>query len=491
MEKKTVQNKKVKSTTAKKSTTRTSTAKKTPTVKKTSSVKRTNTIKKTSTVNKTVVKPVVKNEDDFEENLRIINSRKVVTTEPPKVIVRKEPKNESKVLKRRKKLRLKSNVKYIALTLIAILLLISIYNLLFNIKDHKKINNNITEEVIEPKEDVVEEYDLSLVMVGDYLIHGAIYDDAKRKTGNYDFHYILENYKSIISKYDLAFYNQESILGGTSLGLSSYPRFNAPQEAGDAMVDLGFNLVSLANNHSLDKGEKGILSSVSYWKTKEGVMTAGSYSSFEERDKDVIMEKNGITYALLSYTTTTNGLSIPSGKEYLVNVYSDEQAKKDIERLRDKVDLLMVSMHWGEEYTHTPTAEQERIANYLASLNVNIIIGHHPHVIQPVDFIGDTMVIYSLGNFVASQYGAEKLTGLVMSVDVHKKVVNGKTTISLNNPTASLSYMYSVKSTYRHSYKMYPYEMLNDNLLSGYKSYYSKFMDIVTKRNKNISFNSL
>ena len=480
MEKKTVQNKKVNNATKKKSTTRTSTAKNKSVVKKTS------TTKKVSTINKTVEKK----EDDFEENLRIINSRKAITTEPQRMTVKKDPKKDIKVLKRRKKIRLKSNVKYIILSIVAILLLISIYNLLFSVKDYKN-NNTIIEEAIEPKEDVVEEYDLSLVMVGDYLIHGAIYDDAKRKTGNYDFHYILENYKSIIGKYDLAFYNQESILGGTSLGLSSYPRFNAPQEAGDAMLDLGFNLVSLANNHSLDKGEKGILSSVNYWKAKEGVMTAGSYSSFEERDKDVIMEKNGITYALLAYTTTTNGLSVPSGKEYLVNVYSDEQAKKDIERLRGKVDLLMVSMHWGEEYTHTPTAEQERIANYLASLNVNIIIGHHPHVIQPVDFIGDTMVIYSLGNFVASQYGAEKLTGLVMSVDVHKKVVNGKTTISLNNPTASLSYMYSVKSTYRHSYKMYPYEMLNDNLLSGYKSYYSKFMDIVTKKNKNISFNSL
>ena len=338
---------------------------------------------------------------------------------------------------------------------------------------------------------VIEEYDLSLVMVGDCLIHGSIADDAKDGNGGYNFYKMVSNYKSIINKYDLAFYNQESILGGKELGISSYPRFNSPQDVGDTFLDLGFNLVSLANNHTLDKGEKGILNSVKYWKTKTNVMTAGSYDSFEDRDKDVIMEKNGIKYALLSYTTTTNGLPVPSGKEYLVNVYSYEQAKKDIERLRGKVDLLMVAMHWGEEYTHTPVAEEERIAKELASLNVDIVIGHHPHVIQPVDFIGNTMVVYSLGNFIASQYGVEKLTGLVLSVNVHKKVVNDQVTITLENPEASLSYVYSIKKNYRYGYKMYPYEMLNDDLLPGYKDYYYKFMDIVTKRNKNISYKML
>ena len=489
-EKKTAQNKKVgtrkKNSTSKRTTT---------TTRKSTTAKRTTTKKTTPAKIETRKTNIVKapvHQDNYsidkilEENQNIIRSKAV--EERP--IVNK-PVIQTKKRVNKKKVKLKENVKYILLSLLALLLLISVYNFLYKTKDNNKkntVDNNIEEE---KQEDIIEEYDLSLVMVGDYLIHGAIYDDAKRKTGYYDFHYLIDNYKSIISKYDLAFYNQESILGGTELGLSSYPRFNAPQEAGDAMVDLGFNLVSLANNHSLDMGERGILSSVDYWKKKEGVMTAGSYSSFEDREKDVIMEKNGITYALLSYTTTTNGLPVPKGKEYLVNVYSDEQAKKDIERLRGKVDLLMVAMHWGEEYTHTPTEEQERIANYLASLNVDIIIGHHPHVIQPVDFIGNTMVIYSLGNFVASQYGVEKLTGLVMSVNVHKKVVNGNVEISLNEPTASLSYLYSVKTNYRHSYKMYPYEMLNDSLLDGYKNYFSKFMNIVTSRSEKILFNSL
>ena len=383
--------------------------------------------------------------------------------------------------------------KYTILSIFALIVLISLSVIFFsNLKRNTNKDNIDKDKEIkkeEIKEPVIEETELSMIMVGDCLIHGAIYDDARNKqTGEYNFYKMIDLMKPIISKYDLAFYNQESILGGTSLGLSSYPRFNAPQEVGDAFIDAGFNMVSLANNNSLDKGEQGILSSLDYWKKKENVMTSGSYRSFEERDKDVIFEKNGITYSLLSYTTTTNGLNRPKGKEYLVNVYDKEQVKKDVERLRDKVDLLIVSMHWGEEYTHTPTNEQIEIANYLASLNVDIVVGHHPHVLQPIDFIGKTVIIYSLGNFIASQYGVEKLTGLMVSLTVNKTTTDGISTVSLSNVNAELSYVYSIKDSYRHSYRLYPYEELNDKLLSGYKTYYDKFMSIVTSKSDKISY---
>ena len=472
-----------KKATRKKKTTgvkKTATKKKATTKKKTTSK---TSAKKTSTTKKAPVKKKIVKKIDTEP-LQVFNFKK--KEEPLKVEVK-----EIKVVKKNNKKSKNNNYLYLILSILALILLVFVYKSLYG-SDKNKLKTNIGNIDLTYEEATVENHRLSLVMVGDCLIHGAIYDDAKRvNNGKYDFHYLVENYKDIISKYDLAFYNQESLLGGTELGLSSYPRFNSPKEVGDAFLDLGFNLVSLANNHTLDKGERGILSSIDYWKSQKGIMTAGSYSSFEDRDKDVIMEKNGITYALLSYTTTTNGLPVPSGKEYLVNVYSDEKAKKDIERLRGKVDLLMVAMHWGEEYTHTPTIEQERIAKYLASLNVDIVIGHHPHVIQPVDFIGKTMVIYSLGNFVASQYGVEKLTGLVMSVEVNKKIENGVSTITLTNPTAELSYVYSVKDSYRHSYKMYPYEMLNDKLLKGYKEYYYRFMEIITRKYKNIFYKTI
>lgn len=396
--------------------------------------------------------------------------------------VKEQPVKEEIIQKEEYVVKAKINIISILLFFIFVVLLTGTIQVIYKgiyIEQERKL------ELIEVKEDIIIENELSLIMVGDCLIHGAIYDDAK-ENGGYNFYKMIENVKPIIEKYDLAFYNQESILGGTSLGLSSYPRFNSPQEVGDTFIDMGFNLVGLANNHTLDMGKRGIRASLEYWKKKENIMTAGSYSSEEERITPNIMEKNGITYALLSYTTTTNGLTVPSDEPYLVSTYEEAKVKEDIERLRDKVDVLMVSMHWGEEYTHNPTESQRNIANYLASLNVDIVIGHHPHVIQPIDFIGNTMVIYSLGNFIASQYGVEKLTGLMASVTIKKTTINGESTITLENPTAELVYTYSVIDRYRHSYKLYPYTMLNDNLLSNYEKHYEKYMNIVTSMNERI-----
>lgn len=377
----------------------------------------------------------------------------------------------------KRKLKVKYNNVFFIIILIIFIFFLSSAQVLLE-KEIPKV------EVEEPK---VTETSLSLIMVGDCLIHGAIYDDAKTTNGSYDFSKMLELVKPIIQSYDLAFYNQESILGGVELGLSSYPRFNAPKEVGDAFLDLGFNLVSLANNHTLDKGKNGIYSSLNYWQGKENVMTAGTYSSEENRITPNIMEKNGITYALLAYTTTTNGLTPFKDEPYLITVYDEELVKADIERLRDKVDLLMVSMHWGEEYTHNPTEEQKIIAEYLASLNVDIIIGHHPHVVQPIDFIGNTMVIYSLGNFIASQYGINKLTGLMAGVTVKKTTIDDQTTITLEEPTAQLVYIDSKITNYRHDYKLYPYNLLTDDILENYKDHYNKYMGIVTSLNNRIT----
>ena len=183
--------------------------------------------------------------------------------------------------------------------------------------------NNQKSKVVEPirtateeKKETKKEMSASLFMVGDALIHSTIYMDAKTTDGSYDFKPMLEKIKPIASKYDLEYYNQETVLGGVELGLSNYPRFNSPYEVGDAFIDSGFNLVSLATNHTMDKGEPGVLNSLSYWSKQPNVLTAGSYTSFEDRDKKVIKEINGIKYAFFSYTTWTNGLETPTGKEY-------------------------------------------------------------------------------------------------------------------------------------------------------------------------------
>lgn len=373
------------------------------------------------------------------------------------------------VKKMRKRRKLKKWVKVLILILFIILILFCLYN---NGHDNKKIvkeNNNTTTK---KQKDTNA---LSMVMIGDCLIHRFVYSDASNGDGTYSFSKMFTEVESLIKNHDLAFYNQESVIGGKALGLSAYPRFNSPEEIGDDMVKLGFNLVSLANNHTMDKGEKGVINSVNYWKTKPGVYYTGQALSDEDRENNIkVQEKNGIKYAFFAYTTVTNGLLPPSGKDYLTNIYSNEKVKNDIEKVRDKVDLIIVSMHWGEEYTTNPNANQKEIAKYLSDLGVNLIIGNHAHSLQPVEMIGDTLVFYALGNFISAQDTTDKQTGALVTLDINKK--DGK--ITFNNIKANLIYTYFKVS---RNFKIYPYTKLNNSLLNNYQSYYNKYKSVLTK----------
>ena len=379
--------------------------------------------------------------------------------------------------------------KCVIFVLIVLILGLGIYLFTQNKEQPKEEKKKTTEVKKEPE---VKTSKLSLIMVGDGLLHSSVYNDAY-KNGVYDFKPQLEYIKPVVQNYDLAFYSQESILGGTSLGLSSYPTFNSPQEFGDAMIDAGFNMVSLANNHTMDRGEKAVLNSCEYWKAKD-VLTAGSYCSNEEANEIKIKEKNGIKYTLLAYTYGTNGISIPSGKEYLVNLYSDEKVKADIEKIRDKVDLLIVSMHWGTEYKSEPTEEQRRQANYLSSLGVDIIIGTHPHVIEPITYINNTLVIYSLGNFISGQRtnnDYNTIVELMTSVDIIKEEKNGQTTIKLDNLNNELLYNYYHNGSSYTNFKVIPFSKMNSTYNSDYQRLYNKYSEIVRMYNQDIKINPL
>lgn len=380
--------------------------------------------------------------------------------------------------------------KFYILVLILVIILSVLCYLIVKDDLFKEENPKEIKETKEVKKEKVKEEKLSLVMVGDALLHSSLYNDAYQN-GTYNFSPQLELIKPIVQNYDLAFYNQESILGGTSLGLSSYPTFNSPQEFGDAMVDAGFNLVSLANNHTMDKGVKAIESSCNYWKTKD-VLTAGSYCSGEDADNIQVKEKNGIKYALLAYTYGTNGISVPQDKPYLVNLYSDEKAKADIEKVRDKVDLLIVSMHWGTEYRSEPTDEQKREAEYLSSLGVDIIIGTHPHVIEPITYIGNTLVIYSLGNFISAQTTSNDyntIVELMTSVDVVKTTKNGQSEIKLENLNNELLYNYYKKGRSWTDFKVIPFSQMNESYNPDYKRLYEKYSGVVRMYNPDININ--
>lgn len=372
----------------------------------------------------------------------------------------------------------------------------------YKVLDKKDVESNsltqenlVTPEKEEKKEEV---YTASMIMVGDNLIHSSIYKEANRNANynGYDFKPMLEYIKPIVSKYDIKYYNQETILGGAEIGVSDYPTFNSPYEAGDAMRDAGFNLVSLATNHTIDRGKKAVLNSREYWNKQEDVLAVGSYASEEERNEVKIADVNNIKYTMLNYTYGTNGIPVPKGAEYLVNVWPTnlsindpkrdtkyqeykEQIKEDIARVKDKVDVLIVAMHWGVEYTNTPTAYEKDAAEFLASQGVNIVIGTHPHVVQPVTWIDDTLVIYSLGNFISAQtqdMNYNKMVGLMTSLEITKTVKNDETTISIGNVSNELIYTYY--KSFRN-FKVIPFSQMNSTYLRNYKDIYERYKKVI------------
>lgn len=365
-----------------------------------------------------------------------------------------------------KKRRLKKSV-LIFLFLIILFVVIFIINNKNNEVTKLPIDEEVNEEILEDEK--IKK--ISLIAVGDVLIHDSVYKDAYNKeTDTYDFSHMFTEISPTLKNYDLKFCNQESLIGGKILGISGYPSFNSPDEIGDELVNLGFNLISLANNHTLDKGEDAVLYSNSYWKSKK-VVTAGSYSSIDERNKINIYEKNGIKYAFLSYTTISNKYS---SKEYLVNIYSDNKVKNDIENIKDKVDIIIVSMHWGIEDENTPNNSQRNIAKYLSSLGVDIILGHHPHVVQPIEHIDNTIVVYSLGNFISNQLvlGINNGIGLMYGIDIILEDGN----IRFENEYKELVLAYSEKST---NFKVIPFSKLNNSLLNNYVEIEKEYMKIV------------
>ena len=399
--------------------------------------------------------------------------------------------------KRRRKRRI-NKLKVIRFIII-LLLLILLPGIILNSFNKKNVKTTIKtkyKKIITKKE---EKQTISIVMVGDNLIHDSIYKEAKKNAnGNgYDFKPMYSLVKPIIQKYDLAYYNQETILGGEEIGLSSYPAFNSPYEVGDATIDAGFNLVSLATNHTLDRGEKAVINSRNYWNKQKDVLAVGSYTSNNERNEVRIKEVNGIKYTMLNYTYGTNGISVPSGKDYLVNIWPvtgsnpdndskyqeyKKQVKEDIDKVKDKVDFLIVAMHWGIEYEQDANRYQQDAAKYLESLGVNLIIGTHPHVIQPVDYINDTLVIYSLGNFLSSHevINMANRVGLMTMINIEKN----KKDIKIKDVNNEL--LYTDYTTNHTNIRIIPFSNQEITKINNYKTIYEKYKSIVQKYNKNI-----
>ncbi len=272
---------------------------------------------------------------------------------------------------------------------------------------------------------------LSFVAVGDNLIHDTVYEQAEaRSSTGYDFTDAYERIASLIEEPDVAILNQETIIS-TEHNVSSYPMFNSPVELGEEMLEIGFDVFNIATNHSIDCGEKGLISAINYWKEKKAI-TTGAYLNKDEFENIPMNEVGGVKVAYLGFTESTNGLSLPDDTEViLVRASEETRIRQRITRAKELADVVIVNAHWGNEYTHEPTDNQRQLAGKMASWGADVIIGTHPHVIQPVEYIQNedgrkTLVAYSLGNFISAQNRGPRMLGGMLNFEIVKNNTTGR-----------------------------------------------------------------
>lgn len=279
--------------------------------------------------------------------------------------------------------------------------------------------------------------EITIVMVGDILLHTPVEEAAKDDAGNYNFDFIFEDTKKDIASADIAIVNQEVIIGGEELGVSGYPAFNAPTEIGDALVKAGFDVVCHGTNHALDKGKKGILNTLDYWEENHPEITIlGINDSKEDQENITIIEQDGIKIALLNYTYGTNGISLPKGMPYAVDMLDKDKVISDLKYAEENADFTIVCPHWGTEYELGTDSSQKKWAKIFREYGADLVIGTHPHVIEPIEMMedgktgysnnhgnGDMLVYYSLGNFVNWTSGKGK--------GVANRMVGGMAQISI------------------------------------------------------------
>lgn len=276
-------------------------------------------------------------------------------------------------------------------------------------------------------EPVFEEYDITLMALGDNLLHMAVINTGKQKDGTLDYSFLYEGVSEFLDVADIKITNQETVFGGNDLGFSGYPAFNSPTEVGDAIAAAGFNVVTHATNHAADKGIDGLKHCADFWNKYPEVLMLGIHSE-ETYGEIPLLTIKDVTFAILNYTYGPNAQTLNSSLwghlEMLCNydrqtgainfTELNPQVIEDIQAAKELADVVIVCPHWGTEYQTTPSKYEQKFAAELAEAGADLIIGTHPHVTQPVEWLTtedgrQTLCFYSLGNYVSTQKQVETM----------------------------------------------------------------------------------
>lgn len=266
---------------------------------------------------------------------------------------------------------------------------------------------------------------VTFAATGDNLIHSSIYDQAHRRseTGGYDFIFAYRNVTDLIDQADVAIINQETLICNDKYEPSTYPCFNSPTALGDHMINIGFDVFTIANNHTLDKGTDGLTACLDYWDSKD-VTVAGAYRNAEDKSNIRTAEVNGVVFSYLAYTESLNGLSLPQGSELIIGDANDINGViADIKAAEEISDVCVVSLHWGVENSDVISETQRNYAQQIAEAGADVIIGNHPHVLRDIEMIqredgSEALCAYSLGNFISAQSVGQNLIGGVLQFSV-------------------------------------------------------------------------
>lgn len=325
----------------------------------------------------------------------------------------------------------------------------------------ENIENNVSENIVKesrPKETPIT---FTMTAIGDSLCHNTQYWDAYNKEiGEYDFSYVYEDIRDYTKYTDITIGSLETTFAGEERGYSNYPTFNTPDSLAKALKNIGVDIISLAGNHALDYGYTGLCRTIDVL-DDAGISHLGTYKTAEEQEQLLIKNVKGVNIAFINYTYGTNGIPVPSGKEYCVNLIDKDLIKKQIQQAKEqKVDIIVACMHWGTEYRTTANSEQKELADFLFENGVDIILGNHPHVLEPMEKRTITLedgtekevfVVYALGNFTADQRDEITRDSAILNLTITKNI-DGK--ISIDKVDYVPIYMYKNTTVSTHKFKI-------------------------------------
>ena len=286
-----------------------------------------------------------------------------------------------------------------------------------------------TEPVSEPQTEPEPEVGrVSVLAAGDSIVHEGIWMEARQTASlngsdrTYDFSYLFALVSEQIQSADLAFINQETVMAGESYGYSGYPLFNTPRDLAYDLLDAGFNVVNLATNHMMDKLAAGLKSTIDFWNSLPCTVIGGYY---DEADYDTprVVEVNGLRIAFLAYCYGTNGLAMEPGWSLIIPYLDEDVIRRQTEIAKSVADVVLVSVHWGEDSYQPVTQYQRQYAQIFADCGVDVIIGHHPHLIQPIEWItgkdgNRCLCAFSLGNLFSLMASSRNMVGGFFTFDI-------------------------------------------------------------------------